>query len=310
MSAILRLPALLFSAGVEQARRLPGARLAAPFAKWLPRILLSVAAVLLLLWGAEVSPERVSLADLAAGKLGHLQTWIIITGDLAEERGSSDQLHLYRLTDPEAPNAYLIVRSYTAQAIGRTTISGRIEGGTDGVPPGYAWSATLDADEVLAAELPPPTTAFALIAVALVVLLARHSRYPMFTGQAPGEALPATSALRVTVRSESGAFDRAAVQATLSFLNAEPGTAQLTIGGSRRLPVRLHSAFTTVDVGVLHRLSGSEPALRVRSENDDLTLAFGSARERDSVFSALRAASPAQRGARAVGRATSSEVPG
>lgn len=308
MSAILRFPALLFAAGVERLRRLPGARRLGPLMRWLPRVFLVVAVVLGVLWAGQVSPQRISLADLAAGKLGSLQSWIIVTGDLAEEPGSTDFLHLYRLTDPDAPNAYLLVRSRPVLPLGRTTVSGHIVGGREPVPAGYAWSAPLDADAHLAGELPPPWTAIALGAVAILIFLGRRSRYPMFASEMPTDAFPATSALRVVARSESGGLGRAAVPATLSFTSAEPGAADLAIPGARPLPVRLHSAFTTVDVGVLHRLGASEPALRVRSENDDLTLAFGSRRERDSAFAALGAEAQRQRAARPAGRASPSRT--
>ena len=278
--------------------------------QWLPRLLLLVAVVLGVLWAGQVSPQRMSLADLAAGKLGSLQSWIIVSGDLAAEPGSTDYLHLYRLTDPDAPNAYLIVRSRPMQQLGRTTVSGHIVGGREPVPAGYDWSAPLDADAHLAGELPPPWTAIALGAVAILIFLARRSRYPMFASEPPTDAFPATSALRVVARSESGRLGHAAVPATLSFNSAEPGAADLAISGARAVPVRLHSAFTTVDVGVLHRLGASEPALRVRSETDDLTLAFGSRRERDSAFAALGAEAQRQRGARAVGSASPSRTSG
>jgi len=310
LSAILRVPALLFAAGVERLRRLPGARRLGPLVRWLPRVLLLIAVVLGVLWAVQISPQRISLADLAAGKLGQFQSWIIVTGDLVDEPGSTDYQHLYRLTDPAAPNAYLDVRSRAVQSLGRTTVSGHVEGGRDGVPPGYAWSARLNADPTLAAELPPPWTAIALGAVAILIFLARRSRYPMFASEKPTDAFPATSALRVTARSESGGLGHAAVPATLSFNNAEPGAADLAMSGFRRVPVRLHSAFTAVDVGVLHRLGASEPALRVRGDDDDLTLAFGSRRERDSAFAALGAGAQHQRATRTVSSARPSRTSG
>jgi hypothetical protein len=289
MSDVLRFPVLVFAFGVEQLRRLPGARFIAPLTKWIARLLLLAAIVLTLLWAVEASPQRISLADLAAGKLGAMQSWVIVTGDLADEPGSSDSLQLYRLTDPAAPNAYLIVRSRSLQSLGNATISGRIEGGRDGVPPGYAWSARLNADLHLAGELPPPWTAIVLAAVGLLIIAARRTTYPLFLGEPPAEAMAPSSSLRVTARSESGAFDRRAMPATLSFMSPEPGAADLSIQGRRRLPVRLHSAFTRVDVGRLRSLTASEPALRVRSEDDDLVLAFGSTTDRDRAFAALRA---------------------
>jgi hypothetical protein len=295
VSEIPRFPGLLFAAAVDRLRHVPGASRVGAAITWLPLVLLLAAAVLTMLWAAEVSPQRISLADLAAGRLGQLQSWVIVSGDLAEEPGSSAALHQYRLTHPAAPNAYLVVRSAAVQPLGRTTISGHIRGGREGVPPGYAWSAPLDADPVLASELPPPWTAIALGALAILVFLARRSRYPLFSAQRPTEQLAATSALRVTVLGETGAFAHDGAAATLSFASAEPGTANLSVPGLRIVPVRLHSAFTSVDVGVAHRLSGSEPALRLRSENDDLLVAFGSARERDSAFAALSAEAQGQR---------------
>ena len=289
MSDVLRFPVLLFAFGVEQLRRLPGARFVAPSTKWVARLLLLGALVLTLLWSVEASPQRISLPDLAAGKLGSMQTWIIVTGDLADEPGSNDAFHLYRLTDPDAPNAYLIVRSRSVQSLGQATVSGRIEGGRDGVPAGYAWSARLDADVRLAGELPPPWTAIVLAGFGLLIIAARRTRYPMFQGEAPGDAMAAAGGQRVLARSESGAFERRPVPATLSFTSSEPGAADLRIQGGRRVPVRLHSAFTRVDVGRLRSLTVSEPALRVRSEDDDLVLAFQSSRDRDAAFAALGA---------------------
>jgi hypothetical protein len=310
VSEILRLPVLLFAAGVEQLRHLPGARRLAPVLRWAPRLLLLVAFVLGLLWAMEVSPQRISLAELAAGKLSSLQSWIIVSGNLADEPGSSGFLHLYRLTDDAAPNAYLIVRSRVVHALGPATISGRVHGGREPVPEGYAWSAPLDADPVLAAELPPPWIALTLGAVGLLLLLARRTRYPGFSSLAPGDAMPATSAVRVMVRSESGKLGRGTVPGTLSFISADPGAADLAIAGARPVPVRLHSAFTNVDVGVQRRLSGSQPALRVRSDSDDLTLAFASPRERDSAFAALGVEAQRQRAARRFGPASSSRASG
>jgi len=310
MSAILRFPALVFAAGVDRVRRLPGARRASPVMRWLPGVLIGAALILGALWAVEISPQRMSLADLAAGRLGQFQSWIIVTGDLADEPGSTDFLHVYRLTDPAAPNAYLIVRSRVARSLGRTTVSGHIEGGREPVPAGYAWSARLNADSTLAGELPPPWTAIALGAMAILIILGRRTRYPMFSSEKPTEAFPATSGLRVRVRSESGRRGGAPSSATLSFADAEPGTGNLAMTGGGSRSIRLHSAFTNVGVGVLYRLAGSEPALRVRSDDDDLTLAFASRPERDSAFTALGLASQRQRTARGVGRTSSSRASG
>jgi hypothetical protein len=295
VSDVLRFPLLLFAFGVEQLRRLPGAEFLGQFAKWIARLLLLGALVLTLRWAVEASPQRISLADLAAGNLAPMQSWIIVTGDLADEPGSNDGGHVYRLTDPNAPNAYLIVRSQSLQSLGHTTVSGRIDGGHGGVPAGYAWSAQLDADVPLATELPPPWLAIGLAGLWLLILAGRRTSYPLFIAEAPSDAMPATSGLRVTARSNSGRFERRPVPATLSFTSDNPGAADLTIQGGRRIPIRLHSALTRVDIGRIRSLTGSEPALRVRLEGDDLLLSFGSARDRDAAFAALGGGGQLQR---------------
>jgi hypothetical protein len=310
VTAVLRFPWLLFAAGVERLRRMPMAMRFGRSVRFLPRILLVVAIVVVARWATEVSPERISLADLVAGKLAPSQSWIIITGDLSDEPGSTGPLHQYRLTDPAVPNAQLFVQSTVAQSLGRTTISGRTQGGHFGVPAGYAWSAQLDADAALAEELPGPWPAAVLGALAMLIVLARRSRYPMFSGDAPSDFAPATAAVRVTASSESGRLGRATIRATLSFTGDQPGAADLRIGSGRPLPVRLHSAFSTVDVGVVHRLSGSAPALRVKAGDDDLTLAFASTRERDAAFAALSAEAQQILEARGLGRASSPQASG
>jgi len=76
VSAILRFPGLLFAAGVDQLRRLPGARRLGPLLRWLPRLLIVAALILGSLWALEISPQRMSLAELAAGMPKFPQTMI------------------------------------------------------------------------------------------------------------------------------------------------------------------------------------------------------------------------------------------
>lgn len=287
-SDLLRFPLLLFGYVVSHLRRIPGARFVAPFLPWVARGMLVAAGVLLLLWGFEASPQRLTLAQLTQGELGRYQTWIIVSGDLALEPGStSTTQRIYRLTDPNAPNAFLSVRSSIERPLGPTTLSGHIEGGRDGVPPGYAWSARLTADPVLAQELPPPMTSFVLIAAAVMIIAARRSRYPRFLHQRPAELRPGFGRLRVTVRADDDLLDHAALDGTLDLGSVEAGAAGLQIAGRRPIPVRLHSAFSTIDVGRLLTIRGSTPALRLRSAQDDLSLAFASASERDTAFATL-----------------------
>ena len=287
MRGLLRIPLLVFAFAIDRVRRLPGARLAAPIVRWLAPAMLLGATVLLLLWMAEASPQRISLAELADGKLGTMQSWIIVSGNLADEPGGTGPANVYRLTDATAPNAYLVVRSPNPLGLGPTTVSGHIEGGRDGVPAGYAWSARLNADPLLAGELPPPMAAFALMFGGLALILARRTRYPLFISEAPRPSSPARGSMQVLVRADGDALGGRVVPASLVFDDAASATAELRLSGRPPVPVRLHSAFTSIDVGRLRSLSSSEPVLRVRSAADDLTLGFAADRDRDAAFATL-----------------------
>jgi len=264
MTNALRLPLLAFGYVVARIRRVPGARFVAPFVPWLVRGAFLAAFVLLLLWMAEASPQRMSLADLAAGKLSPMQSWVIVSGELQEERGSVPGAYRYRLIDPATPNAYLDVRSAVEWPLGSTTLSGMILGGRDGVPGGYVWSAPFQADPVLADELPPPAIAFVLIGFGILVLAGRRTSYPMFVAETPAEVPPGWGLVNVIVHPEAATSSPRAQPATLDR-DTGVGTGELRVQGSGPVPVRLHSAFTSVDVGELRGLRSSEPALRVRA---------------------------------------------
>jgi hypothetical protein len=284
----LRLPLLAFGYVVQRVRRLPGARFVAPFVPWLVRGAFIAAAVLLLLWMAEASPQRMTLADLAAGKLSPMQSWVIVSGDLQEERGSAPGAYRYRLTDPATPNAYLDVRSSVEWPLGATTLSGKVLGGRDGVPAGYEWSAPLEADPVLANELPPPASAFVLIGLGILIVVGRRTSYPMFIPETPADVPPGWGLVNVVAHPETGA-DRGGSQRASLDRDTGVGTAELRVQGGAPVVVRLHSAFTSVDVGERRGLRSSEPALRVRAADDDLTLGFSSRRERDATYARLAA---------------------
>ena len=288
MTSALRLPLLAFGYVVARIRRLPGARSVAPIVTWLVRGSFIAAAVLLLLWMAEASPQRMSLADLAAGKLSPMQSWVIVSGELQEERGSVPGAYRYRLTDPATPNAYLDVRSSVEWPLGPATLSGKVLGGRDGVPAGYEWSAPFQADAVLADELPPPAIAFVLVGLGLLVVVGRRTAYPMFIAERPAEVPPGWGLVSVAVHPEGTGSGSPTQPGTLDR-DTGVGTGELRVQGSGPVPVRLHSAFTTVDVGELRGLRSSEPALRVRAADDDLILGFASRRERDATYARLAA---------------------
>jgi hypothetical protein len=281
-----RMPSLAFSSAIDRLRRLPVARSLAPVAPWIDRVLFLGAFVLLLVWMGEVSPQRITLAELAEAKLGQYQSWIIVSGDLGNEVQSTSGGFLYRLTDKAAPNAELAIRSSTRLSLGPTTVSGRIEGGRDPVQPGYHWSASLDADAQLASEQPPPVFALLLAGIGLSIAIARRTTYPMFVSEAPGPAMSASARLRVVAH---GAGDDSGVRDVEGILALKAGvaTAELHLPGIAPRQVRLHSAFTNLDVGVLRWLSSSEPALRVLASGDVVTLGFATRRDRDSAFATL-----------------------
>jgi hypothetical protein len=70
MAGVLRAPRVLFAFGVHLLRQVPGARFAAPLMPWVARLLVLAAIVLVIAWGFEASPQRLALAELAAGGLG------------------------------------------------------------------------------------------------------------------------------------------------------------------------------------------------------------------------------------------------
>jgi hypothetical protein len=286
---MLELPRLVLGFAVGRLRRFPGARFVAPLLPWLTRGLLLAAVALLIAWGVEASPQRLPLADLAAGDLGPYQSWVIVSGNLAEEPGSDPGRLLYRLTDPAAPNAHLVVRSTFPRALGWTTLSGRVEGGRDGVPPGYTWSARLRADPTLAPELPPPWTTIIMTATALLIMAGRRSEYPLFVVRTPAPLAPSVGRIAVGVQREA---DRAAGtmrQATLDLSSGVGAAAELQIPGAQPIPIRLYSSLTSVDAGELRTLRTAQPALRIRAAVEDLTLTFASDQKRDAAFATLTA---------------------
>ena len=161
------------------------------------------------------------------------------------------------------------------------------------MPAGYQWSARLNADDELAGELPPPLAAFLLLGAGLLIVAGRRTSYPLFVAEEPTEVEPATGMLRVTARGDIDGVERESA-GTLDFDTRTGGTADLRIRGGRPIPVRLHSAFTSVDVGRLRSLTASRPALRMRAAHDDLTLVFASVRERDATFATLAAGAMAR----------------
>ena len=165
-------------------------------------------------------------------------------------------------------------------------------------PIGQEWVGQLDADPVLAKEIPPPWAAILSALAGWLILAASRTSYPVFFRETPRPAPPRVGSLRVAARRDSEVSGAPFIPATLT-LSREAGAAPtLVVDGSDSGPVRLHSAFTGISAGELRGLSASEPALCLRRSSDDLTITFASRQERDAVLAALVAEAEARLRAR------------
>jgi len=270
-----------------QLRRLPGAGLVERFLPLIVAVLLAGAVVSLAVWGAQKSPQRISMAELAVGALAPMQTWIIVSGDVRpQEHGGAG--YVYLLTDAAAPNALLRISSQVQLAEGQTTVSGRL-GGDAQAPAGFAWLGHLVADPVLAIEQSPPWIALALAIIGILLWVLALTSYPvLFTEAARPTAAPPRR-LAVSVR-HGWPPTGASTPATLELQPGAPLQLHLLGGETRHLPV--HSAKSSVELGRLRWLSRSEPVLVVRAARGDVTLSFASVDDRDGAYAALVATVP------------------
>jgi hypothetical protein len=215
-----------------------------------------------------------------------MQTWIIVTGDLAPGTARSAATYSYLMTDPAVPNARMNVYSDAQLSLGRQTVSGSFGGPREPQPVGYQWVGTMHADPVTAPELGPPWIAIALTAGAAFIVLAARTSYPAFFAQVPGPAQPLPSTIAVAVRRGVLRSDSAVDRGELIVLEGEPVT--LRAGGAEQM-LRLHSAYSGIEVGELRHVGKSEPSLRIRLAQEELTLTFESDADRDAAVAALRA---------------------
>jgi hypothetical protein len=292
----LRTLLVLFAYLVDLLRRIPGSERVGRWMPWMTRALFLGSAGLLLLWMSTPTPQRISLSDLAAGKLSQMQSWIIVSGELREEQSFVPEWHRYRLTAPSAPGPSLIVRSTVALRLGPTTISGYLEGGrgTTYVAVAAPWVGALRAETALAHEIPPPWGAAALALAGLLVVAARATTYPMFFREAPGSPAARATRISVALRRGTRSPDRRITPAKIILASGEGPEIALVADGAAPVSLRLHSEFTGAAAGELRALTWSQPAIRLRQAAEDVTLGFASARERDAVYGAL------QQGARAL----------
>ena len=291
MNALTRVPIAAFAYVVEALRRLPGSARLRPFVPWIGRLLLAGAFAALIVWMGTKTPQRISIADLAANRLSPMQSWIIVSGDLTEEASLDPSSFAYRLVDPSTPGPSIIVLSERPLATGWVTISGLLQGGR--VDPSLLngpWVGTLTADARLAHEIPPPWLAAALGLAAVLVIAARRTTYPMFFRR-PAGAAPATRApIRATLWQYGDPGDRPrGTPAMATFGSTDRPAIELRTEGAAPRTVRLHSEYTGSAAGILRGLTWSAPAISLRLPAEDVTIAFASAQDRDAVFGVLQA---------------------
>lgn len=285
--SIVRTPLVYLAYGVGLLRRLPGSRSGGRLVPWVIRACVVAAVVLLVAWASEKTPQRISLADLAAGRLSPMQDWIIVSGDLREESSLDPGVHLYRLTDPTVPDVSLLVRSEAPLAVGRTTVSGDLEGGREGIGVTRPWVGSVRADDTLAQEIPPPWVPIGLLLGALLLWVARRTSYPAFFRDTPRSTRGSHESVTVHLQRGPTAALGAFSPARIVLADGPGPTVALEAAGSPPVPLRLHSEHTGAVAGELRALGWARPVIRVRQPSGDLTIAFESEAERDAVFAAL-----------------------
>jgi hypothetical protein len=283
---LFRIPAVSFAFAVEQLRRIPGYRWVERNGFWIALLLVFAAAFALIGWASQRSPQKISMAELVAGNLAPLQSWIIVSGELREV-GSATVGHRYILTDASVPDASMTVFSDVELPVGQTTISGTLIGGVSRAHEGFAWAGQLRADPILAREPDPPWLAISLASLAALIVFGARTTYPMFFRDSALPAHTRPTTVRVGVRSGWPPKSDEVVPGTLSIEARMPVTLHVAERPTQRL--RLHSAHSSADVGELRGLSSSVPALVVRPSTGELTFSFASGSDRDAAFAALLA---------------------
>ena len=282
--SILQTPLVAFGAVIELLRRIPGYRQIEDRASLVVLLLMLIALVLFGTWMAQRSPQRVSMAQLVDGNVSSMQSWIIVSGEVQPEESSS-AVQRYVLTDPAVPNARLIVTSDGTIPTGPTTVSGTLIGGSRGAQGDFLWLGQLRADPVLAREPDPPWSAIAFAGVALLFGFGSRTTYPMFFRGSPRPTGSGRATLPVGVRRDWPPFTDEAMPGSLILTEGKP--VELSLPGHPTQVVRVHSARSSIETGVLRRVGSAEPAMLVRATGGELTLTFASAADRDSALAAL-----------------------
>lgn len=281
--AAFRIPIVAIAYVVERLRQLPGAGILGRYQGHTVIGLLAIAAIAFIVWGLERTPQRFTLAQLAAGELSPMQSWIIVSGDLRTESVQPPR-YLYRLTDPAVPGPSMIVEASFELPLGWQTISGQYTGTREGVPAGFSWVGYMEAEPELTEEHQPPWLAIGLFSIALLIVGGSRTTYPMFFRETPGGALRARNGMPIRVH---GGWP-ASTEASPGRLEFSPGgPVQLEAPGEAPLELRLHSAHTAAEAGELRSLSAAEPALLLRRATGELMLSFDSRADRDATFAAM-----------------------
>jgi hypothetical protein len=224
------------------------------------------------------------MADLTAGSLAPLQTWIIVTGDVRLADNQSGDQFRYVLTDPNVADATLTVTSETELPVGLSTVSGTLLGGDAPRREDFAWTGQLIADAELAREPDPPWLAIGLFTLAGFIGVASRTSYPTFFKDTPQPVGVRAASIPARARSEWSADDEW-LDATITIRPGEPVAVQLP--GEEPRTIRLHSAHSGADAGELRTMSTSEPALVVRPSTGELLFLFSTDAQRDAVHEAL-----------------------
>jgi hypothetical protein len=284
VTAILRFPVVAAAFLADRFRRVPGMGWVERHVPWVVAVLLLLAVVALAFWAAQRSPQRISLAALAAGQLPDMQSWIIISGNLQRDPLYPSQFR-YVLTDVQAPNANLLVTSDVELETGQTTISGTLVGGRLGTPTGIRWTGQMEADAALAPEQDPPWVALGFVLSAVLIGGATKMSYPVLFRESPAPA--PVRARRIPVRIARGSRQERwqPQDATLLLTPGEP--VQASLDGAAPIFLRLHSPHTSYDVGELRHLSGAAPALVVRLTSEELNVLFASRADRDEAYAGM-----------------------
>lgn len=283
---ILRFPLVAFAYLVDVLRRVPGGRVIERHITLVVSVLMVAAGLTLFAWGGQKSPQRIDLASLANGQLSYMQSWIIISGQLGSESiGVSE--YRYRLTDPAAPNAELIVDSTIQLPTGQTTLSGSYVGTREPLGGDFRWIGHMRADVELAKEQDPPWIPFGFTVVAVLFAVGSRTSYPALFHQTP-RAQPARSVF-VPVGVRRGLRGEAGPESPGSLVIAPQAPVELRQRDHDPLQLRLHSLHTSLEAVELRRLSSAQPGLLVHLPSAELTLSFASDDDRDSAHAALTA---------------------